>query len=157
MKKSICIIIALICASVLVLSLTSCGETTEKKETASVSETASASETASEKAESSETKAESSSASSKSTSSKSQASADKELVGSWEYESGGFTYIFNADGTGTYDVAGQKMKFTYEADGSTLSILYDGNTAPMKLEYELSGDTLNVKDSTGSDTIYKRK
>ena len=157
MKKSICIIIALICAAVLVLSLTACGETTEKKETASVSETASASETASEKAESSETKAESSSASSKSDSSKAEASADNKLVGSWEYESGGFTYTFNDDKTGVYDVAGQKMNFTYEADGSTLSILYDGNTAPMELEYELSGDTLNVKDSTGSDTIYKRK
>ncbi|MBQ7505030.1 MAG: hypothetical protein IJT79_06925 [Ruminococcus sp.] len=150
MKKSICIIIALICASVLVLSLTSCGETTEKKETASVSETVS------EKAESSETKAEST-ASSKSDSSKAEASADNKLVGSWEYESGGFTYTFNDDKTGVYDVAGQKMNFTYEADGSTLSILYDGNTAPMELEYELSGDTLNVKDSTGSDTIYKRK
>ena len=150
MKKSICIIIALICAAVLVLSLTACGETTEKKETASVSETVS------EKTESSETTAEST-ASSKSDSSKAEASADNKLVGSWEYESGGFTYTFNDDKTGVYDVAGQKMKFTYEADGSTLSILYDGNTAPMELEYELSGDTLNVKDSTGSDTIYKRK
>ena len=79
------------------------------------------------------------------------------ILGSWEYESGGYTYTFNADGTGTYDVSGTIMNFTYEASDTTLSILYDGNTEPMELEYILDGDTLNVKDSFGSDTIYKRK
>ena len=79
------------------------------------------------------------------------------LVGSWEYQSGGYTYTFNADGTGTYDVSGNLMKFTYEATDSKLTITFDGNTAPMTLDYSISGKVLNVKDSSGNDTLYNRK
>ena len=49
------------------------------------------------------------------------------------------------------------MKFTYTAENSVLSITYEDSTAPLQLEYVLSGDTLNIKDSAGSDTIYHRK
>ena len=38
-----------------------------------------------------------------------------------------------------------------------LNILYDGMTTPWITEYEIDGDTLNVHDVSGSDTIYKRK
>jgi hypothetical protein len=79
------------------------------------------------------------------------------LVGSWEYQGGGYTYTFNADGTGTYDISGNVMKFTYEATDSKLSITYEGNTAPMTLDYSISGKVLNVKDSNGADTLYNRK
>jgi len=80
------------------------------------------------------------------------------LVGSWEYQGGGYIYTFNADGTGTYDIgAASPMIFTYEATDSALFILYDGNTAAMELEYSIDGDVLNVKDSFGSDTLYNRK
>ena len=68
-------------------------------------------------------------------------------------------YTFNADGSGSYDMFGEVMKFTYEADGSTLKITYidEGVDAATELEYAIDGDTLNVKDSLGNDTIYKRK
>ena len=80
------------------------------------------------------------------------------IVGTWEYESGGYTYNFKEDGTGTYDLGnGTVMEFTYTAEAGKLSITYTGNTSPMELDYVLDGDTLNVKDSFGSDTIYKRK
>ena len=79
------------------------------------------------------------------------------IVGSWEYEAGGFTYTFNADGTGSYDAAGTVMNFTYETNDNMLNILYDGMTTPWITEYEIDGDTLNVHDVSGSDTIYKRK
>ena len=82
---------------------------------------------------------------------------DTGLVGTWEYEIVGFTYTFNSDGSGVYDVAGTQMKFTYTAENSVLSITYEDSTAPIQLEYVLSGDTLNIKDSAGSDTIYHRK
>ena len=86
------------------------------------------------------------------------ASDSNPLVGSWEYQSGGFTYTFNADGSGTYDIgADSPMVFTYEYTDTELSILYEGNTDPMVLEYEINGDVLNVKDSFGSDTLYNRK
>jgi len=79
------------------------------------------------------------------------------LVGSWEYQSGGYTYTFNADGTGTYDISGNIMKFTYEATATRLSITFEGNTAPMTLDYSINGKVLNVKDSSGADTLYNRK
>ena len=79
------------------------------------------------------------------------------LVGSWEYQGGGFTYTFNADGTGTYDVGGKLMKFTYEATDTSISFTYEGDTAPMTLNYSINGKVLNVKDSNGSDTLYNRK
>ena len=80
------------------------------------------------------------------------------VIGTWEYENGGFTYDFKADGTGVYsfgDLGG--MNFTYATADGILSIQYEGNTEPTDLEYILDGDTLNIKDSFGSDTIYKRK
>ena len=84
--------------------------------------------------------------------------ADKNsIVGKWEYESGGFTYTFKEDKTGTYDVNGNIMKFTYETDGDKLSILYDGDTTSFDTTYSIEGNKLNVKDSLGNDTIYIRK
>ena len=77
----------------------------------------------------------------------------KAIVGTWDYETGGFTYVFNEDGTGDYC----GMPFTYTVDGNKLSILYDGNTAPFETEFEVNGNKLNVKDSLGEDTIYIKK
>ena len=97
-------------------------------------------------------------ASSKAASSATAVTGKDALVGSWEYQGGGFTYTFNADGTGTYDVGGGKvMKFTYEATDSSISFTYEGNTTPMVLNYSINGKVLNVKDSGGSDTLYNRK
>ncbi len=79
------------------------------------------------------------------------------VIGTWEYEYGGFTYIFKDDRTGSYDFAGTSMEFTYTVEEGKLSFLYTGNAEPLVLDYELDGDTLNVIDSFGSDTIYKRK
>lgn len=75
------------------------------------------------------------------------------IVGSWTYETGGYTYTFNADGTGDYNGA----KFTYTTEGDKISILYDGNSVAFETVYEINGNKLNVKDSLGNDTIYIRK
>lgn len=86
-------------------------------------------------------------------SSSSSTSGSKEIVGSWKYDGGGdYTYVFNADGTGSY--AGRD--FTYTDDGKELAITYPGNTAPMKTTYTISGDTLTIKDSLDKDVVYKK-
>ena len=79
------------------------------------------------------------------------------LVGEWTYELGGYTYNFKADGSGTYSVGESVMEFTYEVDDDTLAITYKDVDAPLVLEYSLDGNTLNIKDSFGSDTIYVKK
>ena len=81
-----------------------------------------------------------------------------DIVGSWKNNDYGsdFIYTFNADGTGKYDAAGTIMEFTYTTSGKKLSILYTGNTTPFETEYSVKGDTLNVIDSIGNDTLYKK-
>lgn len=80
------------------------------------------------------------------------------IVGSWKNDDLGydFIYTFNEDGTGNYDAAGSDMEFTYKIDGNKISILYTGNTESFDTEFKIDGDTLNVVDSLGNDTLYKR-
>lgn len=83
--------------------------------------------------------------------------AKNSIVGSWKYESGDYTYTFNEDGTGKYAFGTTALEFTYEIkDGNKISILYKGNTVALETEYKIDGDTLNVIDSLGHDTIYKK-
>ena len=155
---------ALICAVLMAGSMTACGNKSETKETSEVSAATSAVQQAVTAADSTTAEQPTTVAGTteeqRSDSAAETAKADATdtgLVGSWEYESGGFTYTFNDDGSGVYDVAGTQMKFTYTAENSVLSITYEDTSAPTQLEYVLSGDTLNVKDSGGNDTIYHRK
>ena len=87
-----------------------------------------------------------------------QSSKEVTIVGSWKTQAYGadYVYTFNADGTGKYDAAGTVMEFTYTTEGSKISILYTGNTDPFETEYSIDGETLNVKDSLGKDTLYSR-
>lgn len=156
--------VALLCAVLMAGSLTACGNKTETKETSEASASTSAVQqavtTAAGTTDEQQTTVAETTEVQQSDSAAETAKADATdtgLVGSWEYEIGGFTYTFNSDGSGVYDVAGNQMKFTYTAENSVLSITYEGTSAPMQLEYVLSGDTLNVKDSAGNDTIYHRK
>lgn len=77
---------------------------------------------------------------------------EKTILGDWEYEGGGFIYHFNEDGTGTYL---DTMNFTYTEENGNVKIKYDG--ADNTLEGTWEEDTLNMIDSFGNDTIYKRK
>lgn len=79
------------------------------------------------------------------------------IVGVWTYENGGYTYTFNEDGTGNYAYYSTKMEFTYKTEGNKLEITYSGSTSPFKTEFTIEGNTLNIKDSFGKDTIYKKK
>lgn len=80
------------------------------------------------------------------------------IVGKWTYESmDSVYYVFKEDGTGSYTFAGATKKFTYKIDKNKISILYDGDTASFDTTFSIDGNKLNVKDSFGSDTIYKKK
>ena len=141
MKKIISLLALVSSAAIMGAMFTGCGD--GKKDSSADSSSSSSQAETSEAATAAETSAE---------------AAAQGLVGSWEYETGGYTYTFNADGTGTYDVGTDTpMKFTYTDDGSKLSILYDGNTAPFETTYSIDGNKLNVKDSMDKDTIYIRK
>lgn len=74
------------------------------------------------------------------------------IVGKWKYDgSVDYVYTFNEDGSGDYS----GMEFTYQTNGNKISIDYkSGGT--FETEYEINGSTLNVKDSAGKDTLYKK-
>ena len=144
-------IISLICVLFLMISLASCGAKNDAKETTAPTESATVS-TATEAPTPATTDA--------AIETEAKASADNSLVGSWDFAAlSGMVYTFNADGTGSYDMFGEVMNFTYEADGSTLKLTFTDEDVdvPTELAYTIDGDTLNVKDSLGNDTIYKRK
>lgn len=147
--------ISLICTLLLILSLAACGAKNDAKETTAPTEAA-ATSSATEVPSPAETDA----ATDAVTETEATASSDNGLVGSWDYsELSGMVYTFNADGTGTYDIFGEVLDFTYEADGSTVKITYTDESVdvPLELNYEIDGDILNLKDSAGNDIVYKRK
>ena len=144
---------ALLCAVLMAGSMAACGNKSDTKEK---SEASAATSAVQQSATASAGTAEAQQSDLTAETGKADTSVNS-LEGSWEYEGGGFTYTFNSDGSGVYDVAGTQMKFTYTAENSVLAITYEGSDAPMELEYELNGDILNVKDSVGNDTIYHRK
>ena len=159
---------AIICAAVLILSFAACNENTDKKESAdpsAASEVAStaakttaaettATETTAAKNTVEETTAEETTVEETAAAAKVE---DTDIIGTWEFEPGGFTYTFNDDGTGKYEVVGGLMTFSYEADGSKLTLNYDDGLPSAELEYSIDGDTLNIRDSAGNDTIYHKK
>lgn len=79
------------------------------------------------------------------------------IVGKWKYDhpslGDSFVYTFNSDGTGNYTASGD---FTYKIDGNNIAITYNASGATFETEFEINGDTLNVKDSAGNDTFYKK-
>ncbi|MBE6835295.1 MAG: hypothetical protein E7515_03480 [Ruminococcaceae bacterium] len=79
------------------------------------------------------------------------------IIGSWVYSGGGYTYTFNKDGTGSYTAGSTVMEFTYEDDGSTVKILYKGNTVPNEFAYTIKGKTLSIEDSFGDKVEYTKK
>ena len=79
---------------------------------------------------------------------------DSPLIGSWTYDEGGFTYTFNADGTGEYDFFGEVMSFTYTDNGDSIEILYADVDGPSAFDYSIDGNTLIIKDSFGTDVKY---
>jgi len=78
------------------------------------------------------------------------------IVGKWAYSSS-FVYTFNEDKTCEYNVSGTIMKCTYEIEDNKLSILYNGDTIPFDTTYSIKDDKLTIKDSMGTDVVYKKQ
>ena len=82
----------------------------------------------------------------------------KEIVGSFRYIDPDIpelvcTYTFNADGTGTYDIAGEVQKLTYAIYGNELSIMFEGQDIPMNVEFTVDANALVIIDGTGSELV----
>lgn len=85
------------------------------------------------------------------------------IVGEWKYVDSAlgdvgtdFIYTFNADGSGNYNAGGTDMPFTYTTEGNQIAITYTSSGGTFESEYEIKDNVLNIKDSGGNDTLYKR-
>ena len=78
------------------------------------------------------------------------------MIGSWAYEEDeNFIYTFNANSTGSYEVYGETINFTYTDNGTSVEIVFDD--APGTFNYTIDGNTLVLVDSTGTDVRYIKK
>lgn len=66
------------------------------------------------------------------------------------------SYTFNQDGTGQYELLGEKLDLTYKTNGNILSITFAGQSIPMDVEYTVNAEALTMKDVTGNDVVYHR-
>lgn len=83
---------------------------------------------------------------------------EKSIIGSWEYGEDGFSYTFEKDGTGCFQLGQQKNYFTYTLNSNELTLLYDTNTTTYNYTFELGDDnTLKLTDKNGLSTTYDRK
>ncbi|MBQ1451688.1 MAG: hypothetical protein IIZ22_03390 [Clostridia bacterium] len=79
------------------------------------------------------------------------------LIGSWTYPVGDYTYTFNKDGTGSYSAGSTVMEFTYTDKGTSVEILYTGNTVANEFKYTIKGNVLSIEDSFGEKIEYIKK
>ena len=66
------------------------------------------------------------------------------------------SYTFNQDGTGQYELLGEKLDLTYKTNGNILSITFAGQSIPMDVEYTVNAQALTIKDVNGNDVVYNR-
>ena len=67
------------------------------------------------------------------------------------------TYTFNENGTGTYEIWGEVINFTYTVFGNELSIIYEEKYPPRKFEITVDDEALTIIDEkTGAQTILDR-
>lgn len=80
------------------------------------------------------------------------------IIGSWEsVDISGAIYTFEEGGKGGYTFAGAFVDFTYEDDGTAVTIQYPNSDAPNVFKYTIEGNKLLIEDSFGSIVEYKKK
>lgn len=175
MKRNIRIIVAVMCVLVVGASLVGCScSSTDNKTNSTTSQSANGKNSTANSKDANNTNASANNNASAKTNANNSADANNGagnsaapaapeskgtgIVGSFKFDDPGASLVltFNSDKTGIYDIMGQKMNFTYNDDGSNLNIKFDGDSNVTDTPYTLNGDTLTIKDASGSDMVYHR-
>lgn len=175
MRKNIKIIVAVMCVLVVGASLVGCScSSTDNKTNSTTSQSANGKNGTANSKDANNTNASANNGANANTNNNANAnngSADNAaapaangenkgtgIVGSFKFDDPGASLVltFNADKTGVYDIMGQKMNFTYNDDGSNLNMKFEGDSNVTNTPYTLNGDTLTIKDASGSDMVYHR-
>lgn len=84
-------------------------------------------------------------------------SAKSPIVGVWKYKGMDAKYVFNDDGTCSYDYYNSSQKCTYTDNGDSVELLYEGMTVSNKFGYRIDGKTLYIEDSFGDEVEYEKQ
>ena len=83
----------------------------------------------------------------------------KLIIGTWKAvdSEDNYSYIFNENGTCSYEMSAARLDCVYEKDEEQLAILYDGNTKPNRFQYRFEKDTLIIQDTGGKEYKFIRQ
>ena len=93
----------------------------------------------------------------------SQAKKKSKLIGTWkcEYKLDEGTivaiYEFDKNGTGSYSLGGEKLKFTYKDNGKVVKIRFANADSDLKMKYKIKGNRFIYKDITGQKVVFIRQ
>ena len=80
------------------------------------------------------------------------------LVGKWAYvNGGGFYYIFNDNGTGTYTAGDSVTDFTYSDDGSKVWIKNNDLSEAVEHVFTIDGNRMKITDTFGDTVEYIKR
>lgn len=178
MKRNIKIIVAVMCVLVVGASLVGCScSSTDNKTNSTTSQSANGKNGTANSKDANNTNASANNNASANTNANNSANANNGsgnsaavaateskgtgIVGTFRYvdaETPELTssYTFNQDGTGQYELLGEKLDLTYKTNGNILSIMFAGQNVPMDVEYTVNAQALTMKDVTGNDVVYHR-
>lgn len=79
------------------------------------------------------------------------------IFGKWEAigVSPSVIYVFNKDGTCSYETFGIRLKCTYKDKGDKLEVLYNGKEEADIYEYVIEDSILTIKDASGISIKYE--
>ncbi len=78
------------------------------------------------------------------------------LIGTWEKSEDNSVFTFNPDGTGTYSMGDNSLKFTFEDKGSEMVMKID-TVGTQNVKYSIEGNKLTMTDEAGVTVEYTKK
>lgn len=81
---------------------------------------------------------------------------DSALLGTWESEEDGSSFIFSEDGNGSYTLNSVEYKFTFVDNGSSLELNFAA-MGPQSSTYTIDGDKLSITDSGNTTKVFTKK
>ncbi len=79
------------------------------------------------------------------------------ILGEWKSDASDQNFAFQEDGTCAAVEAGQGIMCSYNYDGTTLNMQFDGDTEQKSMKVEISGDKMSWNVAAGTQTFTKLK
>lgn len=78
------------------------------------------------------------------------------IIGTWENPEENSVFTFNPDGTATYSMAENSLKFTYEDKGSVI-VLKNASVGTQNVKYSIEGNKITMTDESNVTVEFTKK